>query len=101
MDIGLTDRDKQTISSILADFPYVSKVFIFGSRAKGNFRAGSDIDLAIMDDQVSMKDLLRLRSKLEDSDLPYSVDVVHYPSIKSQQLKEHIDRVGQAFYQIH
>jgi predicted nucleotidyltransferase len=101
MDIGLTDRDKQTISSILADFPDVSKVFIFGSRAKGNFRAGSDIDLAIMDDQVSMKDLLRLRSKLEDSDLPYSVDVVHYPSIKSQQLKEHIDRVGQAFYQIH
>jgi uncharacterized protein len=101
MDIGLTDRDKQTISSILADFPDVSKVFIFGSRAKGNFRAGSDVDLAIMDDQVSMKDLLRLRSKLEDSDLPYSVDVVHYPSIKSQQLKEHIDRVGQAFYQIH
>ncbi|MBX2917421.1 MAG: nucleotidyltransferase domain-containing protein [Cyclobacteriaceae bacterium] len=100
MDIGLSNRDKQTILSILVDFPSISKVFIFGSRAKGNFGSGSDIDLAIMDEHISMKDLFQLRSKLEDSNLPYFVDIVHYPSIKSQQLKNHINRVGKIFYQM-
>jgi len=96
---GLTNRDKKIIHSILSAFPSVSKVLLFGSRAKGNFRTGSDVDLAFMDEEISETELRDIRSKLDDSDLPYFVDVIHYPSLTFKPLKEHIDRVGVPFYQ--
>lgn len=80
MNTGLTNRDEKAIYSILTAFPSVSKVLLFGSRAKGNFHAGSDIDLAFMDEEISEADLRAIRSRLDDSDLPYLVDVIHYPS---------------------
>ncbi|MBX2901010.1 MAG: nucleotidyltransferase domain-containing protein [Cyclobacteriaceae bacterium] len=98
MSNGLSNRSKSVIDSVLKGFPSVGRVLLFGSRAKGSYYAGSDIDLAIMDEEVSDKELLAIRSELEESDLPYFVDVVHYPSIRYQPLKEHIDRVGVVFY---
>jgi uncharacterized protein len=99
MNTGLTIRDEKAIYSILAAFPSVSKVLLFGSRAKGNFHPGSDVDLAFMDEEISEADLRAIRSRLDDSDLPYFVDVIHYPSLTFKPLKEHIDRVGVTFYE--
>ncbi len=99
MDTGLTERDRQTIYSILANYPAVQSVTIFGSRVKGTFKPGSDIDLAIMNDEPTKLDLIRLKSEFDDSDLPYVVDIVKYPSIKLKELKMHIDRVGIPFYE--
>ncbi|MEJ0056015.1 MAG: nucleotidyltransferase domain-containing protein [Bacteroidota bacterium] len=78
----------------------IKDVRIFGSRSKQTAHAGSDIDLAIMNNGVGFDELLRLRSDFEDSNLPYTVDVVYYPEIKHQELKEHIDRMGAVFYRV-
>ncbi|MBK8554778.1 MAG: nucleotidyltransferase domain-containing protein [Lewinellaceae bacterium] len=99
-NFGLTERDLATIQEIFGQFPEIQTVFIFGSRAKGNFRTGSDIDLAIMHPPVGNNTLLRLRNAFEDSSLPYNVDIVNYPALQHADLKAHIDRVGRLFYQV-
>ena len=96
---GLSERDIRTIYDILAKHPEVLTVYIFGSRAKGNFKSGSDLDLAIMNKGVSYKTLLKLKSDLDDSSLPYKADIVDYNTISNPDLVDHIDRAGILFYQ--
>ena len=94
---GLSEKDRNIIFSILKKFIEIRSVKIFGSRAKGNFRKGNDIDLAIMD-PIEDRILGKIQSEFEDSNLPYRADILCYPSLKHQELKEHIDRVGKIFY---
>lgn len=98
IDFGLTQRDMKTIESIFQFYPSITEVKIFGSRAKGNFKPGSDIDLAIMNNEFDENRLASLLGKFEESSLPYFTEVVHYPSLKHQPLKEHIDLVGKTIY---
>lgn len=98
MNNGLTNRDIETMRDLFSKHPNVKLVHIFGSRAKGTFLPGSDVDLAIMKGNVEYTDLLRLKSELDESSLPYIVDVVYYPTLKHKELKEHIDRVGVPIY---
>jgi len=95
---GLTDRDIKTINSIFAQYPEVEEAKLFGSRAKGNHSFGSDIDLAIINEGVSLKTVSRLAADFEESTLPYKVDIVNLPSLKHEELAEHVRRVGVAFY---
>jgi uncharacterized protein len=96
--MGLNQRDTETLKSIFVKYPSVKEVLIFGSRAKGNFTSGSDIDLAIMNKGVTKDTLMKLKADFEESSLPYFVEVVYYPAIEHTDLKEHIDRVGIALY---
>lgn len=95
---GLTERDSTTISDILRKYPEVIEVYIFGSRAKGTNKQYSDIDLAIMKGNAGDKTILKIKSDLDDSTLPYSVDLIDYINLTQTELKEHIDRVGILFY---
>jgi|AntRauTorckE6833_2_1112554.scaffolds.fasta_scaffold00789_5 predicted nucleotidyltransferase len=95
---GLTDRDLQTITDIFTRYPQIKTVQLFGSRAKGTFHPGSDIDLAIMNKDVPQKIMLQLKSEFSESSLPYFVDLVYYPEIESDALREHIERVGVLIY---
>ncbi len=97
-NFGLSERDIHTIENIFQRYPLVKKVQIFGSRSKATQNPGSDIDLAIMDKGVSFDDLLHMKSDFEESNLPYEVDLVYYPTLKHQELKAHIDRVGTILY---
>lgn len=96
--LGLTERDMSTIHDILGRFPEVETVLIFGSRAKGTYKLGSDIDLVIMDAGVDETVVCKLNDYFSESCLPYFVDLICYPSLKDIALKEHIDRVGVSFY---
>ena len=71
---------------------------LFGSRAKGNYRLGSDVDLAIMNKGVDVKRLNKLKSNFEESSLPYKVDLVNFTRLEKQEFIEHIQRVGVPFY---
>lgn len=95
---GLTDRDMATLVSILKKYSEITEVYIFGSRAKGTWQTGSDIDLAIANDTVSFKTLLALKTDFEESTLPYKVDLVHVSQLKTNSLIEHIKRAGILFY---
>lgn len=89
----------QTIAGIFSGFQQVELVHVFGSRAKGNYKPGSDIDLAVMNGGLDIKTLARLKSQFSDSAIPYTVDLVDYPSLNNPDFIDHIKLVGILFYQ--
>ena len=98
MPYGLTDRQFEQIRGVLAQHPQLEGAVLFGSRAKGTFKQGSDIDLALIGDSLQFRDVLRLDHALDDLDLPYSFDLILYHQITDPDVRAHIDRVGVQFY---
>jgi len=96
---GLSERDEQAIFGIFNKYPEIKNVLIFGSRAKGVYHKGSDIDLAIDGDHVSHKTLQQIKSDFEESSLPYRIDLIDMDKIDHVALKEHIERVGKSIFQ--
>lgn len=99
MRFGLSDNVIEKINGIFRKCPIISKVILYGSRAKGNYRTGSDIDLTIVCDKSDYKLLTKLMVELDDLLLPYMIDLSFYNEIDNHNLKEHIDRVGILFYE--
>ena len=97
MLFGLPAQTSERIKKIFEKNAQVEEVILFGSRAKKNFKEGSDIDLAVKG-TISFKDFLMLRSRLDDLNLPYTIDLVQYSSIEDKDVIEHIQRVGITFY---
>lgn len=96
---GISEKSFHLLLETFAKFPEVEEVMLFGSRAKGNYKIGSDIDLAIRGDKCSASLALTLQSYMnEELPIPYMVDVLDYRSLHHLELKEHIDRVGVEFY---
>lgn len=98
MRFGLSEDIIITIQAVFESNSSVDKVFVFGSRAKGNYKAGSDIDLAIKGNDINEKDILNLHVKLSGLNLLYEIDLLNYHTINEPAIKEHIDRVGIEFY---
>lgn len=72
---------------------------IFGSRSKGNCREDPDVDLAVIGDGVNCRQLLDIQCEIDDLELLYSIDLLDYAKQKGTPIGEHIDRVGQVFYE--
>jgi len=98
-DFGLPQRTIDTIRRILAEIPEVEKAVIFGSRAKGTYRPGSDIDLALFGPRLDLDTLGRIAGRLDESPIPYQVDLCLVDWIDQPGLREHIERVGKVFYE--
>ncbi|MNT95431.1 Nucleotidyltransferase domain protein [compost metagenome] len=75
------------------------RVVIYGSRAKGNFREGSDIDLTFEGDAIDLPLMLKIENELDDLLLPYQLDLSVLAHIDDTGLRDHIARVGQVLYQ--
>lgn len=100
MKYGLSDTSLKLIESALSTFDMIEKAIIFGSRAIGNFKSGSDIDMVISGDGVNYEIVNALSIKLnEELPLPYYFDVLGYSLIESSELKKHIDKFGIIFYE--
>ncbi|MBX7045817.1 MAG: nucleotidyltransferase domain-containing protein [Ignavibacteria bacterium] len=99
MNFGLTDNDVQTINNIFRKFDTIDKVVIYGSRAKGSFKPGSDIDLIMEGNNLNLTLLNKVSSMLHDLPIPYIVDLSIKNKIEKKELLEHINRVGKVFYQ--
>ena len=95
---GLSNRDIQTLLSVFQQYPEVKRVVLFGSRAKGTYNQGSDIDLAILDENISNQTIRAIKTAFEESSLPYRVDIAYLAAINSVALKEHVNRVGVAVF---
>ncbi|MEO6150132.1 MAG: nucleotidyltransferase domain-containing protein [Mucilaginibacter sp.] len=98
METGLSKRDVDTIVNIFRRYPEINLVHLFGSRAIGNYKNGSDIDLAIMNSGVKETIIKKIKSELEESSIPYFVDLINYPALEHQPLRTHIDEFGVVFY---
>ncbi|WP_461255971.1 nucleotidyltransferase domain-containing protein [Treponema sp. R80B11-R83G3] len=95
----MPDRTLNTLNSIFCKYPSIKEVILYGSRAKGNYRTGSDIDISLKSDKTfTHTDLLRITGDFDDSDIPYFVDVSIYAQLSNPELKAHIDRVGKILY---
>ena len=92
---GLTHEDIQLIVNEISAYKEIKKAVIFGSRAKGNYKHGSDVDICIMGDQVTLHHLASLSWKLnEQTNLLWHFDILTYHDLTNHELIEHIDRVG-------
>jgi len=97
---GLRKRDLENIYAALSKWPQVEKAIIFGSRALGNYKKGSDIDLAITGEKVEESICKKISEQLnEEYPIPFFVEVINYNTIKNQALKEHIQNYGIIIYQ--
>jgi predicted nucleotidyltransferase len=96
---GLTDGTIAQIRNALSRFPEVEKAVLYGSRAKGNYKQGSDIDLTLLGAGVTQKVLGQIQGELEDGQLPYRFDLSIFSQITHSDLIEHIRRVGVVFYE--
>jgi predicted nucleotidyltransferase len=95
---GLEADDMNEIISILAAHPEVETAVLYGSRATGRFRYGSDIDLALTGKKLTNQIVLDMHAEFDDSDVPFMVDVVAKNEIKDENLKREIDGTGKVFY---
>ncbi|MDF3820826.1 nucleotidyltransferase domain-containing protein [Leptospira sp. 96542] len=80
-------------------YPEIEKVVLYGSRAKGNFKPGSDIDLTMLGDTFTTQLQMDVYDILDDLYLPYKIDLSIFSKIKNPNLIEHIEHVGITFYE--
>jgi len=76
----------------------IDSVTLYGSRAKGNYKAGSDIDLTIKGLVLSFSELMKIEDEIDDLYLPYGIDLSQYEQLTNSDLMNHIDRVGVVIY---
>ena len=97
-DSGITGREFDMILPVLQKHKNVERALIFGSRAKGNSKSNSDIDIAVFGniDFISVEKII---SDLEELPMIQKFDVLAYNDIKNNALKQHIDRVGIPIYE--
>ena len=94
-NFGLPER---TITELLEYFrtrPEIEKVVVYGSRAKGTYRKGSDIDFAIWSDKENISQIV---SDLDELPTPYMFDVINYKILSHENIKKSIDNDGIVFY---
>ena len=98
MKFGLSEEVVQKITNVFLSFPEIEKSILYGSRAKGNFKPGSDIDLTLIGSKLNSDIRNSIAIALDDLLLPYMIDLSIYSELEHSELKNHIDRVGVLFY---
>ncbi|CAA9892777.1 conserved hypothetical protein [Candidatus Methylobacter favarea] len=96
---GLKPHTISAIQKVFARHPEIRQAVLYGSRAKGTYRPGSDIDLTLFGDALTYTRLDRIETEIDDLLLPYTVDLSLHAQIDNTDLLDHIQRVGQVFYQ--
>lgn len=98
MKFGLEDKVIDQIVTVFRKFPEVEKVVVYGSRAKGNYRPFSDIDLTLEGEGLTVTLMNKISWALDDLLLPYTFDLSILKLINQADILEHIARVGKEFY---
>ncbi len=98
MTFGLSDRIRADMGQVFAHYPAIERVLIFGSRAKGGARPGSDIDLAVIAPEMTDAEFARLWNAIDDLPLVFKVDLLHWDRLANTRLKDKIPREGCLFY---
>ena len=96
---GLPFETIEKINSVFKKHPEIEKVIIYGSRARENFRPGSDIDLTLKGKNLTYDIIPTVRAEIDDLNTPYLFDISIFNLLKSPDLEEHIHRLGQVFYE--
>jgi predicted nucleotidyltransferase len=98
LQYGLKKETLKKIKEVFARYEQVKEVVIYGSRAKGNYKTGSDIDLTLKGQDLDLKIMNRVSLDLDDLLLPYTFDLSIFNHISNPEFLDHIERIGQVFY---
>lgn len=98
MPYGLTDIELNNIKGVLASNPRIEKAVLYGSRAKGCFKPFSDVDITLIGESLTRKDLNHILNEIDNLLLPYQFDISLWHMLKNEELKEHIERRGIEIY---
>ena len=96
--LGLSQTTLDKLNSVFKQHSAIESVWVYGSRAKGNYRSGSDIDLTIKGSPLEFAELMQIEDQIDDFFLPYTVDLSQYDQLTNIDLIAHIDRVGVVIY---
>ena len=97
---GLPGPVLQKIRAVFAHYPQVEEVVLYGSRAKGTYKSGSDIDLTLCGgDDLTLNVLCKIANDLDDLFLPYTIDLSIFHDISDPEVIGHIQRVGVTVYE--
>lgn len=94
---GLPESTISSLKSIFLQYSEIEKVILYGSRAKGNFRPGSDIDLTVIAPKMTLSQLMKIEDQIDELSLPFKVDLSLLHKIENASLIDHIERVGIEF----
>ncbi len=95
---GVPVKIFQSIVATIYKNKKIKKVVLFGSRAKGNYKKGSDIDIAVFSKNLSYNEFMKIKVDLAELMIPYTIDAINFSSIKNNNLIEHIKRVGKVLF---
>ncbi|MDB2414760.1 nucleotidyltransferase domain-containing protein [Rickettsiales bacterium] len=98
MNSGLSATITNDIRSVFSRYEQVDSAILYGSRATGNYRPGSDIDLTLIGDDLDFNLLTRIINDLDDLLTAYKFDISIFKDINNEKLIEHINRFGIKFY---
>jgi predicted nucleotidyltransferase len=95
---GISTTEMDRLESVFHNEETVFEVILYGSRAMGTYRSGSDIDLTLKGRGLTVKKLLELSTAIDDLLLPYEIDLSIYEQIENPDLINHISRVGKVIF---
>lgn len=98
MTFGLPDETVELIVDVRRRYPPVEWAVLFGSRAQGNFRPGSDIDLTLVGAGITHRTLLHIMDELDNAPIPCRVDLSLLDQLQDPDVRDHIERRGITFY---
>lgn len=98
IEFGLEPFILEDLRSVLKEYPKVESAAIFGSRATGEYRYNSDIDIAVFAPSMDKDEFARLWFDLDDLPIVFGMDIVHFDLVNNPVLKEKIVRDGKIFY---
>jgi len=98
MKFGLTEETITKINSVFMQYPEIEKVILYGSRAMGTYRNGSDIDITFFGENLTLRTLYKIEIEIDDILTPYMFDMCLFSHIDNDDLIDHINRVGKVFY---
>jgi predicted nucleotidyltransferase len=98
MIYGLPEQAIDKINKIFSSHSTIEKAVLYGSRAKGSYKNGSDIDITLFG-TLAFQELLQIETELDDLLLPWMIDLSLYDQINNPLLRDHIERVGKIFYE--
>ena len=94
MSDGLKPRHKKLIKEIVSRNNHVEEITLFGSRAIHTFKLNSDIDLVLTGSKLNLSDIATIKTEIEQTSLPYQVDLLIKHKIENKNLLQHIDNFG-------
>ncbi|MDE0481378.1 MAG: nucleotidyltransferase domain-containing protein [Candidatus Poribacteria bacterium] len=99
MKYGLSQQTLQKIHDVFVQYPQIEEVVLYGSRARGDYKNGSDIDLTLHGgDSLTHTILSKIANDLDDQLLPYTIELSIFKNIRNPDMVEQIERVGVVFY---